>query len=296
MRVLAVLIAFLSFLAAVYVRAEPAATMTSTVTATESKLKSDPADGGLATSVADLERMNARDDDSPVEFVEVFVEANSLYEQGTYDQAIEHYQAIVDGGAAGGQVYFNLGNSYLRNGELGKAVASYLRSRRLLPREEDVQANLGFARSSSKDAIDPPDPAPLLEALFFWHYGLSREEVLRLFVALNWLFWSTCVARLFWGRSETLRWTFMVLLILLLAIGGSAAASLLAPGSVAVVIPQEIDAHTGPSGDSVIRFKLHAGTELRIEAARDGWLRVVLPTGEQGWIDRSWAEVVTDNG
>jgi hypothetical protein len=42
----------------------------------------------------------------------------------------------------------------------------------------------------------------------------------------------------------------------------------------------------------VVRFKLHAGTELRIRDSRDGWLRIGLPDGQQGWIETAWAEQV----
>jgi tetratricopeptide (TPR) repeat protein len=223
---------------------------------------------------------------------ELFVAANSLYEQGNYEKAIELYEGGLARGAEGAYVHFNLGNAFLRNGELGKAIGSYLRSRRDLPREEDVRANLKFARNSTKDAIDPPDPSPLLATLFFWHYGLSRTEVLRLLVGMNFLFWAIWSARLFFGGSEVLRWAFMLFLALLIAVGGSAATSAFASGRVAVIIPQEVEAHTGPSADSVVRFKLHAGTELRIQDSQDGWLRVALPTGEQGWIDRGWADIV----
>jgi tetratricopeptide (TPR) repeat protein len=259
------------------------------------------ADDEAATSPDALEGAKSelserRIDDSGLGAAELFVEANGFYAQGAYEQAIALYQEILGSAGESGYVYFNLGNAFLRNGELGRAIASYLRGRRSLPRDEDVEANLQFARSSTKDAIEPPGPSPLFATLFFWHFGLSTSEMLRLLLVLNGLFWTTCVARLFYRDSEVLRWTFMVILVLLVGAGSSAATSVLAPRSVAVVIPQEIEVHTGPSVESVVRFKVHAGTELRIEDSQEGWLRIALPTGEQGWIERSWAEIVAGVG
>ena len=57
-------------------------------------------------------------------------------------------------------------------------------------------------------------------------------------------------------------------------------------------MPQQIPAHSAPDTESVTRFKLHAGSELRLRERRDGWLRIALPEGEQGWIQDDWAEVV----
>ena len=43
--------------------------------------------------------------------------------------------------------------------------------------------------------------------------------------------------------------------------------------------------------DAVVRFVLHGGSEVRIEDESDGWLRVSLPDGQQGWMERRNLEV-----
>ena len=59
-----------------------------------------------------------------------------------------------------------------------------------------------------------------------------------------------------------------------------------------IVVPQEIDVYSGTDVTTVVRFKLHAGTEVRATGDRDGWLRIRLPDGESGWIERQYAELV----
>jgi SH3-like domain-containing protein len=61
---------------------------------------------------------------------------------------------------------------------------------------------------------------------------------------------------------------------------------------VAVVVPREVDVRSGLRDDTVLRFKLHAGSEVVVREERDGWLRIALPDGEQGWIEAAAAEVV----
>lgn len=138
----------------------------------------------------------------PSDPAEVFVAANSAYEQGDFPLAIELYRQLVAGEGADGRIHYNLGNAYLRNGELGHAIAELRQGRTLLPRDEDIRANLAFARDSTKDDIDPPGPSPVLSTLLFWHYALSVSELLKATVVVNLLFWGVAIVRLFRRRSD----------------------------------------------------------------------------------------------
>ncbi len=109
---------------------------------------------------------------------------------------------------------------------------------------------------------------------------------------LNLLFWGALALGQMRRGREAWRWAALALLLPLLAVGGSLLLRRALPAQVAVVLPQEIPAHAGPSAEEVVRFKLHAGTELRVRARRDGWLRIALPDGQQGWIEHRFAEVV----
>ena len=225
---------------------------------------------------------------------EQFLGANRAYEAGDYPQAIAGYEALLTKGAGGASVHYNLGNAYLRNGELGKAIASFRRSRNLAPRDGDVRANLEFARQTTRDALAPPEPSPVLSNLLFWHYGLSRSELATVLIFVNLLFWIVAALRLYHQRSETLRWVSIGSLLLLLAFGTSVFGRQVLSSPVAVVVPQEIEALTAPDTEAVVRFKLHAGTEVLVAEQRQGWVRITLPDGQQAWIEAAWAEIVAE--
>lgn len=230
--------------------------------------------------------------DPGADLTEVLVGANAAYEAGEYGRAVEAYESAVARGVANGHLFFNLGNAYLRHGDLGRAVAAYRRARVLLPRDEDVAANLAFARKSARDALEPPRPSAVLTTLLPWHYGLSRSELLRLVAVLNLLFWAAVTLRLFVRRSEVAAWIAGALVAALLATGASLAVRHLAPRRIGVILPQEIDIHAGTSATSVVRFRLHAGTEVRATGRRDEWVRVELPDGESGWVEAEHVELV----
>lgn len=222
----------------------------------------------------------------------LLVHAHAAYDAGEYGRAVELYRRLIEAGFASGDLYYDLGNAYLRNGELGRAIASYRRAEARRPRDQDIAANLAFARKSSRDALDPPRPSAVESTLFFWHSGLSRAELTIAVVVLNLLFWGVLALRLY-RRAEALRWLAWALLVPLSLLAGSLLLHTVAPREVAVIVPQEAGAHTGPDAGTVVRFKLHAGTEVRVAERRDGWLRVELPDGQQGWIAAEQADVVT---
>lgn len=224
---------------------------------------------------------------------ELFVHANHAYGEGDYGRAVTYYRKLLERGRDGGRLHYNLGNALLRRGDLGAAIAAYRRSLARRPRDQDVLANLEFARRSTQDALEPPSPSPLAATLFFWHYRLSRRELAATVLAVNVLFWGLWgLVRLRRPASEMLHAATVLAFLVLLALGGSLAVRWLVPQRVAVVLPAEIVALSGPGAGAVERFQLHAGAELTVEDRRDGWVRIALPTGQQGWVEAEDVAVV----
>lgn len=233
---------------------------------------------------------------------ELFVRAKAAYEEGAYGQAVAAYEELLQSRsgpfARGGAIYYNLGNAHLRNGDLGHAIAAYRRARALLPRNEDVTANLAFARRSTRDAVAPPEPSALWAHVFFWHRFLSQPELLSLLLLLNAVFWGIVAATLFLPRAtaaaSALRWSLGGVGVLLLLVAGSLALRWVAPMRVAVITPGEVGARAEPKASAAVRFPLHAGSEVRVDEEREGWLRISLPDGEPGWLARAEVDLVEE--
>ena len=223
---------------------------------------------------------------------ELWVNGNAAYEAGDFGQAIALYRQMREMGVDNGHLHYNLGNAYLRAGQLGRSIASYRRSLRLLPRDEDAQANLAFARRSARDEIAPPEAPVLLRTLLFWHYGLAPDEIFRSTILVGLAFWIVLAGRLYRPASEVLRWSAICLLVVGLGLGGSLAAHAAFDRVIAVVLPQEIDLHAAAGEGSVVRFRLHAGTEVRVIEQRPEWIRIELPDGQRGWSRREYLEIV----
>ena len=78
--------------------------------------------------------------------VGLYAEGNALYRAGEFAAARQRYLAAVKTGVRDVRLFYNLGNACFKSERLGEAVLWYERSLRLEPRDEDVLANLRFAR------------------------------------------------------------------------------------------------------------------------------------------------------
>ena len=78
---------------------------------------------------------------------------NKAYINGNYTEALEYYTAILNEGKYSSKLYYNVGNTYFKLGDMGRAILYYNRALRLTPNSEDVQHNLKIALAHTKDNI-----------------------------------------------------------------------------------------------------------------------------------------------
>lgn len=97
-------------------------------------------------------------------------QADSAYNAEDFRRAIELYNEAISTDGPGSDVYYNLGNAYFRNDNLGKAVVAYERALRVDPTNEDARHNLNFVRSRIQDR--PEDDSAFLSNL---HTGILES-------------------------------------------------------------------------------------------------------------------------
>ena len=93
-------------------------------------------------------------------------EADSAYMRTDYASAIQIYEQLLEYGEAA-EIYYNLGNSYYKTGEIAKAILNYERALLLKPNNEDIRVNLEIARGKTVDKVNA------IPELFFIAWGKS---------------------------------------------------------------------------------------------------------------------------
>ena len=210
--------------------------------------------------------------------------ANQAYLEDRYEEAAGLYEMIVERGHLNGNVFFNLGNTYIRLGELGRAILNYKKASVLLPRDGDLKANLQYARALAKDRIDEASPS-LWNTLAFWYFGMNLWELLIAFVLLNLIFWSSALFNLY-RNSEWAKWSLWLSLLLSLVLGASAGMKARESfwNAGGVLLEDEAPVRAGFSRNDTTLFALHEGAEFTILDEEQGWWKIAIADGKKGWV------------
>jgi tetratricopeptide (TPR) repeat protein len=211
-----------------------------------------------------------------------FALANKLYEEGKYPEASAAYDKILGNGNASEAIYFNRGNALFKQGQIGRAIASWRLARTLAPRDPDVRANLQLARTRARGGT--PYQSERWRGLFD---KLTLNEWTTLLVLAFWLLF-ILLALVQWrpGLKPALRnYLFGAgAAVILFGVCFLVALNTDYLTSSAIVISGEVDIRNGPLDESPSIFKVRDGVELTIVDRINGWLQVADPVQRTGWV------------
>ena len=221
-----------------------------------------------------------------------FEKANQLYNQEKFQEAIELYKTILDSGEESAALYYNLGNSYYKQSNIGPSIYYYEKALQLAPGDEDILNNLAFAQNSAIDKIDVMPQGFItkfvnsitnLTATDGWAW-ISIIGVIG-FVVLMILYFtaaSSVKKRLFFLTS----WVFLFLGVVAVTFAIKQNKDLITT-QYAIVFSQESEVKSEPNMRSDEVFKLHEGTKIQITDTVSNWKKIKLADGKIGWIPTS---------
>ena len=217
----------------------------------------------------------------------MFELGNNAYEKGNYDSAIVYYEKITVSGIKNSSVYYNLANACFRKSRLGYAVLYYEKARNLEPNDEDIIANIRFAKANLTDKISEPAVGFFTRALLKV-YGVLSLRATTIMVSIMYLLVCLCIILgIFAGYNGRLFSIYIgtVFFLLLLVFGTSLAFKINQYEKIryAVVLSSVVSVRNEPEGSQTL-FSVHEGTKFRIRKRLDNWLLVSLPNGMAGWI------------
>jgi len=221
-----------------------------------------------------------------------FIEANHLFSQGKYEKAASLYERIT-ARVRNGQLFYNLGNAYLKSGNVGEAILNYRNAQAYSPRDQDLRANLKFARQLTKDKIEQKTGSSIIRTICFWYDTFNQRELLLALLIINGLFWTLALLRI-WFRNELLSWSFLASFVLLIVVGATLGANVYHTilSKQGVVTTNELAVRAGNGPNNTVLFYLHEGAEFRISDRNTGWLRIELADGKKGWVQRKFVGIV----
>jgi tetratricopeptide (TPR) repeat protein len=215
--------------------------------------------------------------------------AQIYYKKQNYKQVINCYEKILAEGQVSANLYYNLGNAYFKDNQIGKAIYNYELAKKLSPGDDDIKTNLRIANTKTIDKIDAKEN---------FLAGAIKSGLYSMFSTNGWA-WLSIIAVIFtllcaivfivskslffkricfWlGILGTIKFIFVFSV-------GFASLHNLNKKTQAIVTNQVVQVLSAPNESGKSKFSLHEGTKLIVLSTNEEWTSVQLANGNEGWI------------
>lgn len=223
--------------------------------------------------------------------------ANAAYLVERYAEAQADYELILTQEVESAHLFYNLANSYFKQGENAQAILNYHRALRLDPSYEDAAYNLTMANALVQDKIEVI-PTPFYTRWVVSLNSLFSSNVWSLYALLCVVL--AVVLLFLYLFAGSLKWrkigfygalSFVVLFVC--SMSASVAqyrAAMLEDG--AIILSSTAPVKSSPDRGSKDLFVLHAGTLVEVKGELGEYREIQLSDGNKGWILASAIEMI----
>lgn len=223
----------------------------------------------------------------------IFYKASAFYEYARYEEAIAQYSLLLEHGLESGPLYYNLGNCYIKKGELGRAILNYERAKRIIPRDSDLESNAEYAKSLVRENLG--------ESSRVWYHKMadrifkpiSIDDLTILLSVAYLLFMIICVAGLYLEPVKRSRKILLLIFLLIFITGGFGFYQKIALlDKEAVIIVEKSEAKFEPFDRSTTHFTLYEGMKVQVLFSKKEWVKIKWADKKVGWVKASSIEMI----
>lgn len=225
--------------------------------------------------------------------------ANHAYAAGEWTSARETYQQILDMDMESASLYYNIGNAYYKEGNLAMAIVSYERALKLDPSYDDARYNLNLANNTTVDKLESYPEFFFTSWMRGISYSFDSDSWAIIFLVLLALTLTLVLFFLISVERKRKITSFFAALVLLVMTIAALSFSIwqkkdYQSSDKAIVLVETVMIKSAPSELSERNlFELHSGAKVIVlESTDQGWTKVSLPDGRQGWIQSDYIEVI----
>ena len=218
----------------------------------------------------------------------LFSIGNRYFSIEKYDYALDAYLAILEK-VENPDLYFNIGNTYYRQGNLGQAIWAYEKGIQLSPLHKDLKYNLDFVNARVKDRIEVPKGILFIEMYRTIKRNVKLNDLLlwggiMMLLASFATFFKVfnILDNIFAYRMTVILFIFS-LLIHMIALDKYWEIS---DKNEGIIISSIVNVRSAPiDRDEKIIFRIHEGLKVDIVQSQPGWFEIILLDGKKGWIE-----------
>jgi tetratricopeptide (TPR) repeat protein len=214
----------------------------------------------------------------------LFYQANINYQEGNFEAAIEDYNRLIDMGWEGGSIYYNLGNSYFKDGRLGLAVLSYDKAMSFIPNDSDLKSNYDYVLQRLK--LEPRPFGSWIERTVHVLFQGMTIDILTVFLSVLYtVLIALLILSLFFPRLK--RYTGLAAFVFLALFVLSAYALRIKINYLhkfAVVTAVKADARFEPLDNATVYFSLPEGSKVEVVEKAGDWCKIRRFDNKLAWV------------
>lgn len=219
----------------------------------------------------------------------IYKEANLAYQKMDYANSALLYEKLLTDGHPSPEVYYNLGNSYFKGGNIPKAILNYERGKKLSPEDEDIDFNLKIAALKVVDRIDA------VPEVFYKRWIHSISSLLPantwsiIFISVIWLAFLSAGYYVI-GQTVSHKRTGFILILIFAGLSivtyffSSTSYSKDMKEEQAIVMSSSVYVKSSPDEKGNDLFILHEGTKVDVLEPFEDWAKIRIANGTIGWL------------
>lgn len=223
--------------------------------------------------------------------------ANQLYQEEQIEEAIKAYKDILNRGYVSDALYYNLGNSYFRIGQLGYSILYYEKGLKISPNDEDINYNLSIVKARTVDRIEE---VPKLFIVEWWELLITSISITAWSLIVIFLFILFLLFLALYFTSKTgkmqrfgflfgsINFAFLLVAVILLISSVDREMST----DFGVLVEVEAAAKQSPDDRSNDVFVIHEGLKFQVEDKVNNWSKIRLSDGKIGWLPNYSFEII----
>ena len=220
----------------------------------------------------------------------LFSDANEMYRQEEYAEALKTYEEIESMGLESWALYYNMGNIHYRMNKVAPAIYYYEKALVLSPDNRDVLFNLQFANQMVLDNIEPLPRSLGQRFMDSVILKLTYETWARISVGLAFLFALLFLMYHFSYSTGKKRFYFVssiitVVLVTVFLFFAFRNKHYFDNNREAIIFASEAEVKNAPTQSSDAYFELHEGTKVSVLETLDNWKKIRIADGKIGWIE-----------
>ena len=212
--------------------------------------------------------------------------AKANYDNNDFTIAIEQYESIKIKGLTSPDLYYNLGNAYFRNGQLGYSILNFEKAIKANPAHENAKFNLELANTKLADKFEIIPQASISKILVGINNGISHNLISIISVIILLLGTGFFLYAKKEKNRKLIKYSrLLVLFGALITLIAWQQKSAVEKYKAGITLSSAANIFSAPNPSSTLLFEIHEGTKLEILSKSGDWLNVKAPNNEIGWVE-----------